>query len=185
MVKQTEAQALIIAATRAWLESVVIKHNFCPFAGSVLADDRIRFVVITENQIENCLTAVLEECEYLESNQQFETSLLIVAQIGQDFDSYLQLLQLAEQLIIDQGYEGIYQLASFHPQYQFANSDQQDPANYTNRSPYPMLHLLRESSIEKAVSTFERPEEIPQRNIVLTRQLGNAALQKMLDACIR
>jgi hypothetical protein len=83
-----------------------------------------------------------------------------------------------------QGYEGIYQLASFHPQYCFAEADSQDAANYTNRSPYPMLHLIRERSIESALQHFPHPESIPERNIQLTRQLGLAKMQALLAACI-
>ena len=110
---------------------------------------------------------------------------LIFPEIDQDFESYLLLLELAKQLLIAQGYEGIYQLASLHPQYRFADVDAEDPANYTNRSPYPMLHLIRESSVEKAIAIYNKAEEIPQRNINLARQFGNASMQNQLEACIK
>jgi hypothetical protein len=83
-----------------------------------------------------------------------------------------------------QGYEGIYQLASFHPQYLFADSDENDPSNYTNRSPYPMLHILREASLEKVLESYPNPENIPERNIELTRSLGLETMQKLLAECI-
>ncbi|MCQ8183757.1 DUF1415 domain-containing protein, partial [Methylomonas sp. SURF-1] len=88
------------------------------------------------------------------------------------------------QLLTDQGYEGIYQLASFHPRYRFADSDETDPSNYTNRSPYPMLHLIRESSIENALAIYPDPAAIPERNIELTRRLGLKKLQDIVSACL-
>ena len=86
-------------------------------------------------------------------------------------------------MLIEQGYEGVYQLASFHPDYCFDGAKRNDAANYTNRSPYPMLHLLRETSLEQAIRSYPHPENIPQRNIELTQELGLAKMQVLLAAC--
>ena len=99
------------------------------------------------------------------------------------FDDYLDFLELAEALLLEQDYEGIYQLASFHPDYCFEGAKQDDPANYTNRSPYPMLHLLRESSIELALASYPHPENIPQKNIKSLRELGLTKIQSLLAGC--
>jgi len=108
---------------------------------------------------------------------------LIYAGAFADFDDYLDFLGLAEALLSDQGYEGIYQLASFHPDYSFEEAALDDAANYTNRSPYPMLHLLRESSLEQAIAHYPDPENIPERNIALTRELGLTKMKTLLAAC--
>jgi hypothetical protein len=109
-----------------------------------------------------------------------ETTLLILPEGCTQFNDFLDLTAMAEQLLIDQGYEGVYQLASFHPDYCFAGEDENDPANYTNRSPYPMLHIIREASIEQALKTYPNPELIPERNIELTRKLGLEKIQALL-----
>ncbi|ANE54920.1 MULTISPECIES: DUF1415 domain-containing protein [Methylomonas] len=173
----------IIAATQAWLNSFVIAYNICPFAKREQQRNRIRYRVEHGNSIESCLNTLIDECIHLDTHPETETTLLILAEFFDDFDDYLDLLAIAEQLLIDQGYEGVYQLASFHPHYRFADSDETDPANYTNRSPYPMLHLLRESSIENALATYPDPAGIPQRNIELTRRLGMKKLEEILRAC--
>jgi hypothetical protein len=95
----------------------------------------------------------------------------------------LDLVAIAEDVLIDQDYEGVYQLASFHPDYCFADSKPDDAANYTNRSPYPMLHIIREASIEKALTKYPNPEQIPERNMQLTRKLGLEKLQTLLATC--
>lgn len=173
----------IIAATRAWLTSFIIAHNICPFARQVYENDSVRFAVVESKQLEDCLQALIEECRHLDAEAATETTLLIFSNACAEFDDYLDLVAVAEQLLIDQGYEGIYQLASFHPDYCFAGSNDDDPANYTNRSPYPMLHIIREASIERALQNYPNPEHIPERNIELTRKLGLANMQAQLAAC--
>lgn len=173
----------IIAATQAWLNTFVIAYNICPFARREQERNSIRYQVVENNSIEKCLEAVIAECEHLDSEPETETTLLIFAEDFADFEDFLDLLALSEQLLIDQGYEGVYQLASFHPDYCFAQTLEDDPSNYTNRSPYPMLHLIREASIEKAVASHPDPDGIPDRNIALTRQLGLETLRAILGAC--
>lgn len=171
-------------ATRAWLESVVIGLDLCPFAAKPFRQNSIRFSVCRTTDIACGLEHLIEECRHLDTTPGISTSLLIYSQFLYEFDDYLDFLALAEALLSDQGYDGIFQLASFHPLYCFDGSDSDDPANYTNRSPYPMLHLLREDSIAAAVDRHPNPESIPKRNIALTRSLGNAQLQALIASCV-
>jgi len=123
---------------------------------------------------------VILECAKLDADPDIATTLLIFAPGFTDFDDYLDLLTLAEQLILEQGYEGIYQLASFHPAYRFSDSDVDDAANYTNRSPYPMFHLIREDSLGKAVDSYGNTDDIYERNIQVLRTLGRAGWNRLL-----
>jgi uncharacterized protein len=173
----------IIAATQAWLNTFVIAYNICPFARREQEKNSIRYQVVSSNSIEDSLEAVITECVHLDSEPDTETTLLIFTDAFADFEDFLDLLAIAEQLLIDQGYEGIYQLASFHPDYCFAQTPENDPSNYTNRSPYPMLHLIREDSIEKAVASHPDPDGIPDQNIALTRELGLEKLRAIVNAC--
>ena len=173
----------LIATTQTWLKTIIIEYSICPFAKRELERGSIRFSINHDTEIENCLLNLMLECDRLDSDSNIETTLLIYDRAFTTFDDYLDFLELAETLMCEQGYEGIYQLASFHPDYCFEGAAQDDPANYTNRSPYPMLHLLRETSIERAVASYPHPENIPQRNIELARELGLAKMQVLLAAC--
>jgi len=110
-------------------------------------------------------------------------SFLIFTNTYKNFDDYLDLVLAAEKLLKQHGYNGIYQLASFHPQYRFANAPDNDAANYTNRSVYPMLHLLREISIDKALEHFDDPQDIPEKNINFAREKGVVYMKLLRDAC--
>ena len=173
----------IISITQTWLKTIIIEYSICPFAKRELDRGSIRFSVNHDTDIESCLMNLMLECDRLDTDSSIETTLLIYDSAFTVFDDYLDFLELAEMLLINQDYEGVYQLASFHPDYCFEGAKKDDPANYTNRSPYPMLHLLRESSIERAVANYPHPENIPQRNIELTRKLGLAKMQALLAAC--
>jgi len=172
-----------IETTQAWLKTIIIEYSICPFAKREMQRGSIFYAVSHERKLKTCLQLLLQECERLNTDANIETSLLIYAGAFNLFDDYLDFLAMAEDLLIDEGYEGIYQLASFHPDYNFNESDGEDPANYTNRSPYPMLHLLRETSIDNAVNTYPDTDTIPERNMAVTRQLGLAKLQGLLAAC--
>ena len=174
---------LLITATQTWLKTIIIEYSICPFAKRKLDRGSIRFCIDHDTEIESCLLNLMLECDRLNIDTSIETTLLIYDSAFTAFDDYLDFLELAETLLIEQNYEGVYQLASFHPDYCFEGAKQGDPANYTNRSPYPMLHLLRETSIERAVASYPHPENIPQRNIELTRELGLAKMQALLAAC--
>jgi hypothetical protein len=174
----------IIAQTREWVKTVVIGYQFCPFANKVFEAQTIHYQVVTDHQLEACLQALIVECQKLDNSNRIETTIIIYPQGYTDFEYFLELLALAEDLLVAQGYEGIYQLASFHPQYQFSDTDIDDPANYTNRSPYPMLHLLRETSLEQAIADYPDAHNIPQRNIENARKLGIKQLVKALASCL-
>jgi hypothetical protein len=173
----------IIKQTRCWIESIVIANNFCPFVRNVFQQDHIAYHIIDSNDMEECLFEVIQACKNLDSNPSIETSLLIYPQQFEDFGQFLDFAELAEQLLIDQAYEGIYQLATFHPEYCFAETLADDPANYTNRSPYPMLHLLREESISIAADNYPDIDKIPERNIETAHNLGLEKMRTMLQDC--
>ncbi len=173
----------IIQQTRKWLASVVIDLNFCPFANKELERDSIHYVVVLEKNMESCLESLIFECQRLDQKQDIATSLLIYPDQWPHFDDFLDFLAIAESLLEQLGYQGIYQLASFHPHYQFSGTPEHDPANYTNRSPYPMLHLLREDRMEATLLKYPNPEQIPENNIQRTRALGEEKLKILLAAC--
>jgi uncharacterized protein len=173
----------VIEQTKKWLESVVIKLGFCPFAERELQQNSIHYCVVRGDDMQSCLESLILECEYLDGNLEVATTLLIYPDLGADFDEFLDFLALAESLLESQGYPGVYQLASFHPHYCFEGATEDDPANYTNRSPFPMLHLLREESLAAALKLYPHPEQIPQRNIQYAREIGETKLKVMLGAC--
>ncbi len=173
----------VISVIQAWVKSFIIGYSICPFAKREWDRGSLYYTVNRTTDIEYFLEHLIQECERLDSDDGIETTLLIYPEALSIFDDYLDYLDIAERLLIEQGYEGIYQLASFHPDYCFDGSAPDDPANYTNRSPYPMLHLIREESIERAMAAYPHPESIPERNIELTRRLGQAKMQALLAAC--
>jgi len=174
-----------LAATRRWLREFVIGLNLCPFAAAPMAADRVRFVVCEATRFEDIYGEFLAELEAftLLSPHDAETCLFIVADGLDDFAEYLDLLDLADAAVDQVGLRGVVQLASFHPQYVFSGADTDDPANYTNRSPCPMLHLIREAGLEAALENYPNPEAIPERNIRTLRDLGFAKVRKRLAAC--
>ena len=172
----------VIDRTKKWIIDVVIGCNFCPFAANVVKQQTIFYNVEENKELETCLASFLLEMERLDNDPAIETSFLIFPNAFQQFDDYLDLISLAEELLKRKGYEGIYQVASFHPLYLFANSDENDPANYTNRSIYPMLQLLREESIDKALANYKDPESIPARNINFAKEKGLAYMKMLRDA---
>ncbi len=174
----------IIAHTAKWLKQVVIKNNFCPFAATEVAKEAVRYHVVAPGSSEEALEALAAEWEVLDQNADISTTLLLLPDAFSDFMAYLDFLAIAEALLREQGYEGVYQLASFHPDYRFAGSTDEDAANYTNRAPYPMIHILREDQLKEALDTFANPEQIPLRNIDLCRKLGLAKMQEARKKCM-
>jgi len=178
MVERSEK---IIAQTKHWLEQVVIGLNFCPFARPVFEQGKIHYQVSDAQSLECCLEDLIVEAERLDKQNEIETTLLIYERALQGFEDFLDVVEIANDLMVEQGYEGVYQLASFHPDYCFAESDENDPANYTNRSPFPMLHLIREQSLEQALAHYKDPENIPDANVQLARELGLKKMQSLLE----
>lgn len=174
----------IIAQTKCWVTSVIIAHNYCPFAKREIDKDSVRYQVLYDSEINNLLESIIKECIWLDQNEKTETTLIIIPSGLNDFNSFLDVLVLAEDLLVAQGYEGVYQLASFHPDYCFQGAEENDPANYTNRSPYPMFHLIREASLEKAIEQHPSADAIPERNIRYAREQGLEEMQRLLAKCI-
>lgn len=171
----------ILADTRRWLERAVIGLNLCPFAKSVFVKKQVRFALTGATTADELLAELENELERLTATEpaQLDTTLLIHPQVMTDFLDYHFFLAEVEALLKNRGYDGIYQIASLHPQYEFAGSDPDDIANYTNRAPYPMLHLLRESSIDRAVAAFPDAADIFERNIETMEKLGFEGWQKL------
>jgi hypothetical protein len=170
----------IETTVKSWIEKVIIGLNFCPFAKKEIERNTVRFAIFPTTEVSDALGHLLEELALLDQQMDIQTTLLVFPLGFVAFESYLDLLELASSLISQGGYGGIYQLASFHPEYCFDGEDHNDPANYTNRSPYPILHILRESSIDKVLKRHPQPESIPEKNIAKARGLGSTFLQALL-----
>jgi uncharacterized protein len=171
----------IIAATRRWLEISVIGLNLCPFAENPYRADRVRFHVSEQRSAAGLLEELHVELKMLAAcdPKRCETALLIHPWVLADFIEYNDFLEVCDAAVVELGLEGELQIASFHPQYQFAGSQPDDIENYTNRSPYPMLHLLREASVERAVAAVGDADEIYRRNIRTLRALGISGWQRL------
>lgn len=171
-----------IATTRRWLERVVIGLNLCPFARSVQVKQLVRWVLSDATTPEALLEQLGEELLLLRDTpaEQVDTTLLIHPQVLADFLDYNDFLAAADALVESLELEGVLQVASFHPEYQFAGSAPDDIENFTNRSPYPTLHLLREDSVSRAVETFPDPDAIVERNVQTLRTLGVEGWRQLL-----
>ncbi|MET0357062.1 MAG: DUF1415 domain-containing protein [Cellvibrio sp.] len=151
---------------KVWLHEVVIGLNLCPFSGKPTRENRVRFQVSSAHSEEEILTDLKTEMELLDKTPvaELETTLLIIPHALHDFFDYTQFLGWAQAQLKRQGWLGVYQLASFHPDYCFAGADPADSENLTNRAPYPIIHIIREASLEQALKYFEGVDEIPDRN---------------------
>lgn len=173
----------IVAETTHWLEKAVIGLNLCPFAKSVHIKKQIRYVVSEAETPEALLEELMAELERLaEANpEKLDTTLLIHPKVLTDFEDYNEFLDVADAALEDMQLDGVLQVASFHPDYQFADTDKNDIDNYTNRTPYPTLHLLREESIDRAVEAFPEAADIFEKNIETMRALGHDGWDKLMD----
>lgn len=167
--------AAIIEATVNWMEKAVIGLNLCPFAKAVHVKKQIRYVVCDATTPEELLTMLMDELQLLSDAdpEAIDTTLLIHPKVLADFEDYNEFLDVADAALEDMDLVGELQVASFHPRYQFADTAPDDIDNYTNRSPYPTLHLLREDSVERAVAAFPEAGEIFEKNIATLRALGH------------
>ena len=174
--------AAVIAATVAWLEKAVIGLNLCPFAKAVHIKQQIRYVVCDAGTPEELLSLLMDELQYLSDADPaaVDTTLIIHPHVLNDFHDYNEFLDVADAALEDLDLLGELQVASFHPDYQFADTDKNDIDNYTNRSPYPTLHLLREDSVERAVDAFPEASEIFDKNIATLRQLGHDGWDQLM-----
>ena len=171
----------VFTATQRWLERAVIGLNLCPFAKSVFVKKQIRYALTAATGPDELLAELEQELNLLANTEpaELETTLLIHPQVMTDFIDFHFFLAEADALIRNLGYEGVFQIASLHPQYEFAGSQPDDIANFTNRAPYPTLHLLRESSIDRAVAAFPDAADIFERNIETMERIGHAGWQKL------
>lgn len=172
-----------VAATRRWLERFVIGLGLCPFAAAPYRLDRIAYSVCEESSLDAIYVSFLQTLEALiaADPQEQETALLILTRGLSRFDDYLDGLATMEQAVEDAGLNGVIQVASFHPDYCFEGELPDDPANFSNRSPFPMFHLIREDALAAALESYPEPEAIPERNIRRLRELGVRGIRELLD----
>ena len=169
----------VIESTIEWLEKFVIKHNLCPFAVKPFRDNRIRYVNCSASNEKELADILIDEILLLRDMdpKKTETTLVITPFVLADFLDYNQFLNVVDSIIDELNLDGVIQVASFHPDYQFAELGKEDVRNYTNRSPYPMFHLIREDSIEKAREMMDT-ESIPDRNMQLLMNIGLDGVNK-------
>lgn len=182
-----DAKAAVVAATVAWLEAAVIGLDLCPFAGAVHAEKRIRYAVTAAETPEALLEALMAELRTLAAADpgEIETTLLIHPRVFGDFLDYNDFLDVADAALDELSLAGEIQIASFHPRYQFAGTAPEDIGNFSNRSPYPMLHLLREASVERAIAAHPDTAQIPEKNLETLRRLGRKGWDRLMHKLLR
>jgi len=170
----TVPAALAIAQTRAWVRRAVIGLNLCPFARAVDVKDQIRYVFSDATDAETLLATLCVELQRLADTEPelVDTTMVIHPRVFADFEDFNDFLELADAAVEDLDLDGVLQVASFHPLFQFADTEPDDITNATNRSPYPTLHLLREESVDRAVAAFPEAEAIFERNMATLEKLG-------------
>jgi hypothetical protein len=183
MPMSSESREIILDATRHWLVRAVIGLNLCPFAKAVYVKNQIRYAISEAIDMEGVLTDLESELSMLAQAEPaiIDTTLLVIPNALADFLDYNDCLFFAERMLKQLRLEGTLQIASFHPQYQFEGSEPDDIENYTNRAPYPILHLLREASIERAVQAFPDATDIYERNQETLRRLGLQGWKRWLE----
>jgi len=171
----------VITATRQWIEKAVIGLNLCPFAKAVYVKNQVRYVVSRAPHLDGFLEDLDRELDFLAAANpdEVDTTLLVHPTLLPDFLDFNDFLQLAEAAVGEHGLDGVIQIASFHPRFQFEDTAPDDMGNFTNRAPFPTLHLLREASIAQAVAAFPEAETIYQRNIETLQALGHAGWQAL------
>ncbi|SIS39799.1 DUF1415 domain-containing protein [Neptunomonas antarctica] len=168
----------IVALSRQWVETIVVGLNLCPFAAPVVRNDTLRYAVTDAESMEALASNFLQELNLIQEKEEKEiaTTLVIMPRAVSDFYDYLDLLAYFEDLLAKSGLSGVFQLASFHPAYLFAGVEPDDLSHWTNRSPFPMVHIIREGQMSRVLTHYDNPEEIPERNIKLLRELGREGL---------
>lgn len=174
----------MITQTQSWIEHMVIGQNLCPFAKPVWLKKTLHYAVLDTAEAEELVLGILRECERLDENKAIETTLILAPKYT-DFLDFLDMADIATECMHRKGYEGIYQLASFHPDYQFEGTEKSDLENYTNRSPFPTFHILREHSLEKAIDTYGDTDTIPERNIATLDALGKDEIKAIYTRIVR
>lgn len=179
--QQDSFEKIAIEDTQHWLNEAVVGLNLCPFAKSVVVKQLVRYRVYAGDDPQEMLALLREELQYLAqvSADEVDTSLLIAPRLLPDFMDFNQFLAECDEVLYELGLEGALQVADFHPKYQFGGTDVDDVDNCTNRSPYPTLHLIRESSIDRAVAVYPDAAEIFERNIALLRRMGREGWERL------
>ena len=174
-------QDTVIRDTQRWLTTAVIGLNLCPFAKAVHVKNQIRYKVSEATEPEGLLQDLIQELILLRDAdpEKIDTTLLVHPQVLQDFFDFNDFLDVADAALEELDLDGIIQVASFHPDYQFSGADPGDIENFSNRSPYPTLHLIRESSIAQAVSAIPNAEDIYETNMATLRRLGHEGWKKL------
>ena len=175
-----EQESAEVSATKQWLDEIIIGLNFCPFAKKEFVNNTIFYHQSALEQVKPALKELLAQCHYLQQHDDIETTLIIYSDGFRSFSRYLDLVDYANDLLIDSGFEGVFQLATMHPEYCFADDDFDAASNFTNRSPYPMLHIIREASMAKVLKVYKEPEKIPENNMALAEQKGSDFFQTVL-----
>lgn len=177
----TPDSATVTDHTRQWLEKAVIGLNLCPFAKAPHVKNLVRISASQTRHLDGFLEDLDRELQLLGDTpaDELETTLLVHPTLFPDFDTFNQMLDIADAAVVDNGLEGIVQIAPFHPDFQFEGTDSDDIGNYTNRSPYPTLHLIREDSIAKAAQAFPDASAIFERNIALLKEMGHEGWDKL------
>jgi len=172
----------LIQQTKRWLSDFVIGLNLCPFARKVFEEDRVKYIVDETTDLQTLLTHLYDEVMYLRQHPETSTSIIIIPHLLEGFLDYLDFLHIAEQLLVEYGFEGEFQLASFHPQYEFGDESPDSLKHYTNRSPYPMIHILREAEVELAIEHYPKTDQIPERNKLTLEGLGEEYIRTFLKS---
>ena len=167
-----ESDSSVVSATKQWLAEIIIGLNFCPFAKKEFVNNSICYYESKQSQVKPALHEFIEQCRYLQAHPELETTLLIYNDGFRSFERYLDLVDYANDLLVDSGFEGVFQLASMHPEYCFEGEDFDEASNYTNRSPYPIIHIIREASMARVLPVYNEPEKIPENNIALANEKG-------------
>ncbi|WP_269617877.1 DUF1415 domain-containing protein [Zhongshania sp. BJYM1] len=183
----TNEAVVIEQEVQRWLAEAVVGLGLCPFAARPLQDERVVIDVSHAINAESLVDDLHQALCRLEETpvEKLETSLLVVPNMLQDFYDYNDFLDIADAVLQEGGWEGEIQIASFHPEYQFAGTEKTDPENFTNRAPYPIFHLLREDSLEQAIASHPDPEGIPERNIAKLCEMEGDALKSLFPYCFK
>lgn len=174
-----------IEQTQEWIKQVVVAHGFCPFAARELERGSIHYEVVEGEEMEHFIARLKTTLSLLDENPEIETAFLVFSTSFTVFEEYLDAFYATQEILEALGYEGEYQLASFHPNYVFAGEELSDSANFTNRSPYPMWHLLREASVAFAIEAYPDAAGIPERNIQVARAKGNLHFKGILEKIMK
>ena len=172
-----------IQQTQNWVSDVIVGFNFCPFAKKEVVNNTIYYADCQATQLEDAIVEMLALADKMKADEKIETCLQVFSAGFSDFNDFLDLIDLANAMLASSGLEGFIQLANFHPDYVFADSTEDDPANYTNRAPFPTLHLIREESMARVLAVHPDPEGIPETNISLAREKGQAFWVALLEKC--